>query len=164
MGGVNGGVLEWGGSQCSCIVHPGINYETYVTSAPFIQRLRNNASVDEESSDIGQDTDSVISEATVTCLGACCKPGHIDPNQPRTRDVLDAMTKTIHSKKVDECFVVWSLYLADTLRDHKCFTLPLLCWSSPPVSYNHFPESRYAFVSSGFSRWNNALECIAKQS
>ena len=56
-------------------------------------------SADVEASDIGQDTDSVILEAPVTCLGACCKSGLIDPNQPRTQDVLDATTKTIHAQK-----------------------------------------------------------------
>lgn len=43
------------------------------------------SSLDRESSDV-QDTDS---ETQVMCLGECCKPGRIDPNQPRSRDSLD---------------------------------------------------------------------------
>ena len=55
-------------------------------------------SVDVKSSDVGQDIDSVISEAPVMCFGACCKFGQINPNQPRTRDVLDVTIKIIHTQ------------------------------------------------------------------
>ena len=53
------------------------------------------SSLDCESSDV-QDTDS---ETPVTCLGECCKPGRIDPNQPRSRDILDTTTKIINTQK-----------------------------------------------------------------
>ena len=59
------------------------------------------SSISLESGGVGQelDTNSMISEASVTCFGTCCERGRIDPNQPRTRDILDATTKIIHGQK-----------------------------------------------------------------
>ena len=121
-------------------------------------------SVDVESCDVDQDTDSVISEAPVTCLGACCKPGRIDPNQPRTRDVIDATTKTIHAQKRLVSASWFDRYTWLTLCETKNVLFCHCCVEAHSQRLITFSQKGDdAFVSSGFSRWKNALEHLHRK-
>ena len=115
-------------------------------------------SVDVESSDVDQDTDSMISEAPVTWLGACCKPGRIDPNQPRTRDVIDVTTKTIHAQKRSVSASWFDRYTWLTLCETKN-VLFCHCFVEAHIQrlITFSQKGDDAFVSSVFSRWKNAL-------
>ena len=121
-------------------------------------------SLDLESSDVsGQDTNSVVSEASVSCLGECCKPGRIDPNQPRNRDVLDATMKTIHAQKRSVSASWFDRYAWLTLCETRNALLCHYCVKAHRQRLLNFStKGDDAFVRSGFSRWKNALECFAK--
>ena len=106
---------------------------------------------------------SVITEAPVTYLGACCKSGQIDPNQPRTRDVLDATTKTIHAQKRSVSASWFDCYTWLTLCEARNVLVCHCCveaHSQRLIAF--FRKGDDVFVSSSFSWWKNALERFAK--
>ena len=106
--------------------------------------------------------DSEVHAPTPTCLGACCKR-RTRPNQPRTRDILDATTKSISGQR-RSVSAAWSdRYTWLTLCETRNVLLCHYCVEADCRRLITFStKGDEAFVKSGFSRWKNALELCAK--
>lgn len=102
------------------------------------------------------------SEAPVTCLGACCKPVRTEPNQPRSRDIFDATTKTINGQKRSVSASWFDRYTWLTLCETRNVLLCHYCVEADRRCLITFSTKRDAFVRNGFSRWKNALERFSK--
>ena len=108
-------------------------------------------------------TESETSEVPMTCLGACCKTGRTGPNQPSTRDVLDATTKSINGQRRSVSASWFDRYTWLTLCETRNVLLCYFCVETDHRRLITFStKGDDAFVKSGFSRWKYALERFAK--
>lgn len=124
-----------------------------------------------ESSSVLEDTgtntqsstaESEASEDPITCVGACCH-GQDGPNQPRTRDVLEATTKSINGQRRSVSASWFDRYTSLTLCETRNVLLCHFCVEADRRRLITFStKGDDAFVKSGFSRWKKALECFAK--
>ena len=114
---------------------------------------------DTQSSEISTET----SEVATTCLGECCKTGRSDPNQPRTRSILDATIKSINGQKRSVSASWFDRYPWLTFCETRNVLLCHYCVEADRRKLITFStKGDEAFVKSGFSRWKNALECFGK--